>query len=305
MKKSILDKLQLILTGILIFVGMALLFTFAVVHNISCLFWLYLIVLFIIIVIVAILKVFRKTAKQIKKPKLLQRFPDLNGVFTTPQYTQVWYLARGEDMGYFCDKGASPNEKTLHNISLLHLAAGGGDMKNVRELLHYGADIHAKDDSGLTPLDYAQKYQETAIATLLQNILVIEPLVKTWNWHVQADLTWDSIFFALLTEKDKDVFYFLDKGYGVKRWGLLKRLAAQNITYLHVAAALGRLAACETLCDFKADVLAQDKQGRTPIDWAQICKQTETFEYLTRMAKHRHEWVPGRIEYTQTEQKGN
>lgn len=289
MKKSILDKLQLILAGIMC-AGVGLLLKFTVIPHIPWLFWVCLAVLLIIIAIL------RKTPQQIVNPKLLQRFPDLSEVFSTPQYTQVWYLARGEDMGYVCDKGASANEKTLHNISLLHLAAGGGDMKNVRELLRYGADIHAKDDKGLTPLDYAQKYQETAIATLLQNILVIEPLVKTWDWHVQSDLVWDSIFFSLLTENDNNVFYFLDKGYGL-------RVISQNITYLHVAAALGRLTACKTLCSFKADVLAKDKQGRTPIDWAQICKQTETLEYLTHMAKHRHEWAPGRIEYTQKEQK--
>ncbi|MBP5429848.1 MAG: ankyrin repeat domain-containing protein [Elusimicrobiaceae bacterium] len=292
MKKRILDKLQLILAGIMC-ASVALLLKFIVIPHIPWLFWVCLAVLFIIIAI------FRKTPQQIVNPKLVQRFPDLSEVFLTPQYTKVWYLARGEDVGYFCDKGGNPNEKTLHNISLLHLAVGGGDMKNVRELLHYGADIHAKDDKGLTPLDYAQKYQETAIATLLQNILVIEPLVKTWNWHVQSDLVWDGVFFALLTANDNDVFYFLDKGY------VLKRLAAQNITYLHVAAALGRLTACKTLCDFKADVLAKDKQDRTPIDWAQLCKQTETLEYLTHMAKHRHEWAPGRIKYTQKEQKEN
>ncbi len=110
---------------------------------------------------------------QTLKLKSQQRFPELKQVFGNSwdwsSRTQFWYLARGYDMDYFCDKGASANEKTLHNISLLHIAAGLGDVENCKQLLMYHADPNAKDDNGLTPLDYAKKFNETEVIKLLEN----------------------------------------------------------------------------------------------------------------------------------------
>lgn len=54
-------------------------------------------------------------------------------------------------------------------LTLLHLMAGVGNKAECRWLLACKADPNAKDDNGLTPLDYAKKFNETEVIKLLEN----------------------------------------------------------------------------------------------------------------------------------------
>ncbi len=53
------------------------------------------------------------------------------------------------------------------NRSLLHLAAIRGHKEITEILIHEGMDVNRKDDSGCTPLDYANRYGQKSAADLL------------------------------------------------------------------------------------------------------------------------------------------
>ncbi|KAK1378327.1 hypothetical protein POM88_025071 [Heracleum sosnowskyi] len=60
----------------------------------------------------------------------------------------------------------------------LHLAARGGSVDFIRELLAWGADQHQRDSSGRIPYTIALKYKHGACAALL-NPSSAEPLAAT------------------------------------------------------------------------------------------------------------------------------
>ena len=51
-------------------------------------------------------------------------------------------------------------------------------MDNVRFLLTKGADIHARDNFGLTPIDEAKKGNYPEIQTLLEKVRTLNPSVR-------------------------------------------------------------------------------------------------------------------------------
>ena len=57
------------------------------------------------------------------------------------------------------------------NLTLLHVMAGVGNEEATIELLgtETAPDINAQDDNGLTPLDYAKKFNETKVIKLLES----------------------------------------------------------------------------------------------------------------------------------------
>ena len=64
----------------------------------------------------------------------------------------------------------------------LLVAASKGDEKAVVELLEAGADIHAKDDQGLTPLQLAWAHGHEGVARLLTqrgaNLCGVDPVAE-------------------------------------------------------------------------------------------------------------------------------
>ena len=49
-------------------------------------------------------------------------------------------------------RGESPKERGADGLTPLHAAAAYGNVAICQLLLHFGADVHAKDDLGRTPL---------------------------------------------------------------------------------------------------------------------------------------------------------
>ena len=60
--------------------------------------------------------------------------------------------------------------RLVGNLTLLHVMAGIGNKEATIELLgtQTAPDLNAKDDNGLTPLDYAKKFNETEVIKLLE-----------------------------------------------------------------------------------------------------------------------------------------
>ncbi|KAK1384967.1 hypothetical protein POM88_022702 [Heracleum sosnowskyi] len=82
-------------------------------------------------------------------------------------------------LGDLLDNGAlvcaSTGGYSFPGSTPLHLAARGGSMDFIRELLAWGADRHQRDSSGRIPYTVALKYKHGACATLL-NPSSAEPL---------------------------------------------------------------------------------------------------------------------------------
>ena len=68
------------------------------------------------------------------------------------------------------DYELAENEKFLNGITLLHVVAALGNQTGVSYcLMRFPDSINAQDDNGLTPLDYAKKFNETEVIKLLEN----------------------------------------------------------------------------------------------------------------------------------------
>ncbi len=102
------------------------------------------------------------------KSKVYERFPSLQ----QEKNDLLWsYLANELDLDR-CDpwwKQDWIHKKLVNNLTLLHIEAGLGEKEECAWLLDCGADLNAKDDNGLTPLDYAKQFNETEVIKLLEN----------------------------------------------------------------------------------------------------------------------------------------
>ena len=66
------------------------------------------------------------------------------------------------------ENGADPSVRTEWNVSPAHIAAEQGCLPILKLLQHYGADLHAQDDSGDTPEQYALRYNKKSCAKYLK-----------------------------------------------------------------------------------------------------------------------------------------
>jgi ankyrin repeat protein len=83
---------------------------------------------------------------------------------------------------YLLQNGINPNERTDESFTVpnshclpLHLAAEWGHVDTVNLLLHYGADVEAKDSSGATALEKASSAGHSAVANLLKAQITATP----------------------------------------------------------------------------------------------------------------------------------
>ncbi len=74
-----------------------------------------------------------------------------------------WFIGarRNADAIAELDKGIDINMQTSEGYTLLHYAAGDGNLEMVRELIRRGADVNLRSSSGFTPYD-------SAIGTMVQ-----------------------------------------------------------------------------------------------------------------------------------------
>jgi ankyrin repeat protein len=74
----------------------------------------------------------------------------------------IWYVKR------HLDKGSDVNAKDEDGVTPLQYAAEGGYNEIVELLIDKGANVNAKNDDGATPLDVAIQFKELETAALLR-----------------------------------------------------------------------------------------------------------------------------------------
>jgi ankyrin repeat protein len=88
--------------------------------------------------------------------------------------------------------GANVNQRTTDGSTALHVAAFGGELPTVRELLRLGAAVNIPNDNGFTPLDAAEYAGHDAIVDVLRA-------------HQEATRSSDNNAHALRREKDVEL----------------------------------------------------------------------------------------------------
>jgi ankyrin repeat protein len=180
------------------------------------------------------------------------------------------------------DKGASPNTQR-DTLTVLMMAAVGGNESICRLLLERGANVQVKDNDDLTALEYAYRSGSLPLVKfLLSKGAKVRPerpdllaavangseeltrwmLEQGYNPNVKELLTGSALAYAV-KENDAAIFaLLLDKGAD-------PNLADEDgVTPLMLAAQESHLAMVQTLIQRKADVNARDKTYKTPLLYA-------------------------------------
>jgi ankyrin repeat protein len=189
------------------------------------------------------------------------------------QHTSVlWRAARdgdGAEVKRLVELGADVNErKGRFYDTALHVAAGKGSLDVVAYLLSKGADVNARDESGLTPLHAAARYpgkggppagseaaRNQIAAMLIEHGADVRAVgsdgLTPLHLAAQEDNVW--LVESLLTR-------------GVDP----NAPQAQGMTPFHFAAFHGHdnPAMAALFIKFKADPNQKDQDGKSPLDYA-------------------------------------
>lgn len=136
-------------------------------------------------------------------------------------------------------------------LSILHLAARGGNAEICRFLIDRGAAIHAKTPGGALPIHYAAMSSDSGACRLLLDCgSDFESAAKVYSWQ--------DVFLTPIECSSCRTFRILEKA-GAK-YDLHKKLTWGGMTLLGMAAIGGDLELCERFISEGADVHAS--QGR-------------------------------------------
>ena len=121
------------------------------------------------IIFLVIMHIRRNNKRARLQTKIYKRFP----VLCNDAYSRRLIKKFLFDMDWDCHSQEWQKWAILRlagNLTLLHIMAGVGNEEGTIELLGTDTepDLNAKDDNGLTPLDYAKKFNETEIIKLLE-----------------------------------------------------------------------------------------------------------------------------------------
>jgi len=164
------------------------------------------------------------------------------------------------------DAGAEVDAKDDKFVgTFLHWAAAGGQNEIVELLITKGADVNARNDDGVTPLDTAIMHKQTEITDLLR-----QHGGKTGDW-LNAD---DSIHNAASAGHIEAVKQHLAAGADVN--------AKDSVgwTPLHLAAIYDHKETAELIIANGADVNAKNDGGFTPLHAAALNGHKEIAELL-------------------------
>ena len=152
----------------------------------------------------------------------------------------------------------------------LHEVAYWGHIKNANDMIANGAQVNIQAKNGETPLFDAVKSKNYAMAELL---------IKKGTKVNLKNAYGDTVLKTAIQSENKDLKIITL---------LLETGADQNIknlygeTILHEAVRIGNVDIIRRLMDYKPDLTAKDKFGKTPIDWAKERKLTEVEKILNR-----------------------
>jgi ankyrin repeat protein len=180
----------------------------------------------------------------------------------------------------------------LGGSDLLHIAAAKGDLACVRVLLDKGADVHATDLNGLSPLGIAWQNRRPELAALLREHGATEnpfDAIQARGADILSGLISKNKSVAMATNSSGSSLLEAAAGAGNTNAMLLllKRRVSVNITNrldgrtpLHAAAANNQYAAARLLLERGALVDTYDTWGFTPLHLAAVAGSTETAKVL-------------------------
>ena len=129
----------------------------------------------------------------------------------------------------------------------IHKAASNGNIEVIKQHLTAGADVNAKNDSGLTPLHYAESKE-------------IAEILITAGADVNAGDKITPLHYAAQYGEMEIVELLISKGADVNAQSFV------GMTPLREAADQGHDSIVELLVAKGADVNLKDSDGRTPLD---------------------------------------
>ena len=171
----------------------------------------------------------------------------------------------------------------LHTETHLHTAARMNDSNSALWLIANGANVHAKDEDGLTPLRLAARYNATETAALL--------LKNGADVNAKDNDGWTPLHLAARENAPETAALLLKNGADVNAKN------NNNVTPLHSAAWQNATETAALLLKNGADVNAKNNNGWTPLHVAAEFNATETAALLLKNgadvnAKGNNDWTP-------------
>ena len=220
-----------------------------------------------------------RTASQLKKTDTLKAVHLEKTPYGKTALQDAAYGGQVEEVGRLVRQGYDVNERYSNGESPLHIAAESGHALMALELLHHDADLLARDKDGWTPLHHA---------ALQGHLECTEALI---NWAGEAGLKPE-----VLTAVDNEGGTPLHAAVHMRNYTatpvqvaqlrqVVKFMVASGMDPnaadcngwrpLHMAVQTGHVALLEELMANGADDLAEDNQGKQPIDYACNSKGTK------------------------------
>lgn len=160
------------------------------------------------------------------------------------------------------------NVKLENNLTLLHYAAFGRDLSQVKYLIKKGIPVDAKDDDDITPLHLAAFNGHLNVVKYL--------IIKGADINAKTKSGYTPLYLAAWGNHLSVVKYLVQKGADVNT-----RIKSGE-TPLHDAAWRDHRDIARYLISKGADVNARNKDGYTPLHYAAKKGNTEIVSYLIK-----------------------
>ncbi len=188
-----------------------------------------------------------------------------------------------EVVAYLVRKGAQVNAKDLSGLTALHYAACGGSEEVCSLLIKKGADVIAKNDEGATPIFQA------VVCGELNTVRALLKADKKRDADAPDRYGWTLLHQACKENDDKITAFLLDKGAkvnartaSVKYYGSDDTIS-RGVAPLHCAASRsGNLTVIEMLLKNGAEVNMADVNDWTPLHYAVAAKDPESVRLLLK-----------------------
>ena len=164
------------------------------------------------------------------------------------------------------ERGLDPNVGTYDGRSALHVAAAVGHVQAAALLIELGADMEQRDRWSSTPLEVAVDRKQAAVAALL----------KAKGARLELSHPASRLHGAVRRGDMDEIALLLSLGIPVSAVDHDRRSA------LHISAAAGNDLVAKLLISSLAEVNAQDRWGRTPLDDAIDAHSTLVIQLLMR-----------------------
>ncbi|OGM48268.1 hypothetical protein ABOM_002077 [Aspergillus bombycis] len=170
----------------------------------------------------------------------------------------------------------TPNGPNIVAETPLHIAARVGNRSMAQILLQNGADIHALDDRGRTPLHLAAGRDWYNEGSIDKRDAYVMQLLLDWGADVHSSYGHQgttALMRATSSGYDKGVRSLL-------KHGAVDSADARGMTSLHRAASSGQLGILQLLLELGSDANSKDENGETALHLAVRNNELETIKCL-------------------------